>query len=112
MKKKLIITESQLSRILNINESTVHSTMVKKIKEFLDYGYEPSQAFVREGGEYFEKPMITVKLDDETISPKDLYEYLKEKFKMGDDFTKQVIEDWMFNKISEDYQLSKNVSMY
>ena len=52
-----------------------------------------------------------VKLDEEIISPKDLYEYLKTKFEMGDDFTKQIIQDWMFNKISEDYQLSKNVSM-
>ena len=112
MGKKIIITSSQFNRISSINESTMHSAMVKKIKEFLDYSYEPAQRFVREGGEYHEKPMVMVKLDEEIISPKELYEYVKSKFNMGEEFTKQVIRDWMFNKISEDYQLSKNVSMY
>lgn len=111
MGKKLIITKNQYNRLVSITESTAHSSMVKTIKEFLDNGYEPVQRFVRKGGEYFEKPMVMVKLDEEIISPKDLYEYLKSKFNMGDDFTKQVITDWMFNKISEDYQLTKNVSM-
>jgi hypothetical protein len=30
---------------------------------------------------------------------------------MGDEFTKQVIRDWMYGKISDDYLLSKNVPM-
>jgi hypothetical protein len=111
MGKKLIITKGQFDKIKSITESTAHGTMVKNIKEFLDNSYEPVQRFVRKGGEYFEQPMVMVKLDEEIISPKDLYEYLKTKFEMGDDFTKQIIQDWMFNKISEDYQLSKNVSM-
>jgi hypothetical protein len=81
------------------------------MKEFLDNNYEPAEKFVREGGEYFEKPMIMVKADEEIISPKDLYEYMKYKFKTGDDFTKQVIKDWMFNKITDNYSLSKNVSL-
>jgi hypothetical protein len=109
MKKKLIITESQYKRI--IVESNVYSGIVKQMKEFLDKNYEPVEKFVREGGEYFEKPMIMVKADEEIISPKDLYEYMKYKFKTGDDFTKQVIKDWMFNKITDDYSLSKNVSL-
>jgi len=109
MKKKLIITESQYKRI--ILESNIHGGMVRQMKEFLDNSYEPVEKFVREGGEYFEKPMIMVKADEEIISPKDLYEYMQYKFEMGDDFTKQVIKDWMFNKITDDYQLSKNVAM-
>lgn len=109
MKKKLIITESQFKRI--ISEADIHGGMVKQMKEFLDKSYEPVEKFVREGGEYFEKPMIMVKADEEIISPKDLYEYMKYKFEMGNDFTKQVIRDWMFNKITDDYQLSKNVAM-
>jgi len=109
MKKKLIITESQYKRI--IVESNVYSGIVKQMKEFLDKNYEPAEKFVREGGEYFEKPMIMVKADEEIISPKDLYEYMKYKFKTGDDFTKQVIKDWMFNKITDNYSLSKNVSL-
>ena len=112
MKKKLIITEGQLERLkTNLKESTIHSNIVKQMKEDLDMNYEPVEKFVREGGEYFEKPMIMVKADEEIISPKDLYEYMKYKFEMGNDFTKQVIRDWMFNKITDDYQLSKNVAM-
>jgi hypothetical protein len=110
MGKKLIITKSQFDR-LTISEATVHSTMVKKLKDFLDKSYEPVEKLVRQGGEYFEKPMLMVKADEEIISPKDVYEYLKTKFEVSDEFVKQVIRDWMFNKISEDYQLSKNVSM-
>jgi hypothetical protein len=109
MKKKLIITESQFNRI--IVEMDIHGGMVRQMKEFLDMSYEPVQKFVRKGGEYFEKPMIMVKVDEEIISPKELYEYMKYKFKTGDDFIKQVIKDWMFNKITDDYQLSKNVSL-
>lgn len=89
----------------------MHGSIVKQMKEFLDAGYQPVDRFVREGGEYYEKPMIMVKLDEEIISPKDLFEYMKYKFEMGDEFTKQVIRDWMFNKITDDYQLSKNVGL-
>ncbi len=112
MRKKLIINERQLKMLKqNIMENDVHSGVVKQMKEFLDNAYEPVQKFVREGGEYFERPMVMVKVDEEVISPKALYEYLKYKFNMGEEFTKQVIRDWMFNKISDDYQLSKNVAL-
>ena len=112
MRKKLIITESQYKKLEQIlTENTAHSNMVRQMKEFLDYGYEPVQKFVREGGEYYNRPMIMIKLDEEIISPKALFEYLKSKFNAGDEFTKQVIRDWVSGNISEDYQLSKNVSM-
>lgn len=113
MKKKIIITESQFKRLeKSLKESTAHSSVVKQIKTELDANYEPIEKFVREGGEYFEKPMVMVKADKETITPKSLYEYLKYKYKMGDEFTKQVIRDWMYGNISDEYQLSKNVSMF
>lgn len=112
MRKKLIITESQYKKLEQIlTENTAHSNMVRQMKEFLDYGYEPVQKFVREGGEYYNRPMIMIKLDEEIISPKALLEYLKSKFNAGDEFIKQVIRDWVSGNISEDYQLSKNVSM-
>jgi hypothetical protein len=60
----------------------------------------------------FETPMVMVKADEESITPKDLYEYMKYKHKMGDEFTKQVIRDWMFGNITDGYLLSKNVTMY
>jgi len=112
MKKKLIITEGQFNRLQNIlTEGTAHSAYVRQMKEDLDANYEPVEKFVREGGEYFEKPMIMVKADNEVISPKSLYEYLKYKYKLGEEFTKQMIRDWMYGNISDDFSLSKNVPL-
>jgi hypothetical protein len=112
MKKKIIITESQLDRLKgNLYENSVHSAMVKQMKEELDSNYEPVAKFVREGGEYFERPMIIVKADKEIITPKSLYEYMKYKYKVNDEFIKQVIRDWVSNKITDDYGLSKNISL-
>ena len=112
MKKRIIITESQLERLkTTIKESSVHSNLVKTMKEDLDRNYQPVDKFVREGGEYFEKPMIEVKADGEVISPKALFEYLKYKYKLGEEFTKQVIRDWMYGNISDNYMLTKNVPL-
>jgi len=112
MRTKIIITEGQFNRLKNnLSEGVLHSTIVKQMKEDLDLNYEAIEKFVREGGEYNEKPMIKVKADNEVITPKSLYEYLKYKYKMGNDFTKQVIRDWMYGNISDDFNLSKNVSI-
>lgn len=112
MKKKLIITEGQLERLKRyLKEGSSHSDIVKQMREELDMNYSPIEKFVREGGEYFEKPMIIVKADEEAITPKSLYEYMKSKYKTGDDFTKQVIRDWMYGNISDDHRLSKNVAL-
>jgi hypothetical protein len=110
MKTKLIITESQLERLKTyILESDVQSSIIKQMKAELDANYTPTEQYAREGGEYHNMPMVTVKVDKEIISPKALFDYMKFKYKMGDEFTKQVISDWMFNKITDDYSLSKNV---
>ncbi len=106
--KKIIITESQYARL---TESNAYSRVVRQMKEELDENYEPIEKFVREGGEYFEKPMIMVKADGESITPKSLFEYLKYKYNMGEEFTKQVIRDWMYGKITPNFTLSKNVPM-
>jgi hypothetical protein len=112
MKKRLIITESQLERLkVNLNEGTVHSNMVKRMKEELDMNYAPIEKFVREGGDYHSQPMIMVKADEEAITPKALFEYLKHKYETGDDFIKQVIRDWVDGKITDDFRLSKNVAL-
>ena len=112
MKKKLIITEQQFERLkIVLAENNVHGNIVKQMKTELDANYEPIEKFVREGGEYYEKAMIMVKADNETITPKSLFEYMKFKYKVGDEFIKQVIRDWVYGKISDDNQLSKNVPM-
>jgi hypothetical protein len=110
MKTKLIITEGQFEKLKTyITESEVYTSVVKQIKDELDGNYTPTQSYVRSGGEYMSKPMITVKVDDEVITPKALFDYLKFKYKVNDEFIKQVIKDWMFGRISDTYQLSKNV---
>lgn len=111
MKKRIVITERQYNNLTKILNENAHSAMVKKMKEDLDMNYTAVDKFVREGGEYFEKPMIEIKADGEVISPKSLYEYMKYKYNMSDDFTKQVVNDWVFNRITDDYRLSKNVAM-
>lgn len=93
-----------------ISETYGHAMIVKRLKEFLDANYTPTNTYVREGGEYHDMPMVKINVDEEIISPKALYEYMKYKFELGDEFTKQVIRDWMFGNISDDYQLTKNVS--
>ena len=112
MKNKLIITESQLERLkIRMNEDSVHSIMVRRMKEELDKNYSVMEKFVREGGEYKRTPMIEILADNEVISPRDLYEYMLSKHKAGKEFTKQVIRDWMFGNINDNYQLSKIVPM-
>ena len=112
MKKKVIITESQFERVKRIlSETNLHNRMVREMKTFLDSNYTPTESFVREGGEYSSTPMIKVNLDEEMISPKELYEYLLYKFKLGEDFTQQVIRDWVDGKIGDNHMLSKNVSL-
>lgn len=111
MKNKLIITESQLTRLKHfLSESTAHSSIVRQMKEELDANYTPTENFAREGGDYKPMKMVKVNLDEEIISPKDLFDYMQFKYKTNEDFTKQVIKDWMFGKITDDFQLSKSVS--
>lgn len=130
MKKKLIITESQLERLkVTLHEQNSHALIVKQLKNELDANYEPIDKFVRKGGEYSPSAMVRVKTDEEEISVKDLYEYLKYKFKIGEDmvdetdggkpktrpsseFLKQVIRDWMSGQITDDFSLSKNVPLH
>lgn len=106
---KLIITERQFGLIKQyLNESNAHEHLVEKLVQDLNANYEPMVGTIREDGEYFDKPMVKVKVDEDSITPKDLYEYFKKKYKLGDEFTKQVIRDWMFGTLKGN-MLSKNV---
>lgn len=110
--KRLIISEAQLEvvRTYELNESD-HSIIVKKIVDDLNLNYEPIVGTYRKGGEYFEKPIIKIKADNDKISPKDLLYYLKFKNKnLNIEFLKQVILDWVNNDI-KDYSLTKNISV-
>lgn len=112
MKKKLIITESQLARLKQLlAESSKTALMVEKMKKDLDSHYTISNQFVKEGGEYTDAPMIKINVDGELISPKDLYDTMQYKYKNSREFTEQVIRDWFDGKITKNHMLSKNVSL-
>lgn len=109
MSTKLIITENQYSKLLKfINENNFHEKLVEMLVSDLDMNYEPMLGIMREEGEYFEEPMVRIKVDKSEITPKELFEYFKKKYKLGDNFTKQVIQDWMFGNIKNN-MLTKNV---
>lgn len=108
MTTKLIITEKQLSILKQKLNENAHESWVQKLEEDLNLNYEPMLGVVREEGEYHEEAMIKIKADDTETNVRGLYEYFKKKYKLGDEFTKQVIRDWMFGKI-KDNRLSKNV---
>lgn len=108
---KLIITEKQLNILQKyVNESGYYDSLVERLVTDLNQNYEPMLGIVREDGEYHEEPMIKIKADDSSITPKDLFEYFKKKYQLGDDFTQQVIRDWMFGTLDGN-RLSKNVSI-
>lgn len=115
MKKKLIITESQLERLkLKLNEETQHGRTVKKIKDILDSSYEPIEKYIRKGGEYSNSAMVKNKIDDEEISIAQLFKYLKHATGLGDEnaeIIKQTIKDWMFGTLGDNNTLSKNIPL-
>lgn len=106
---KLIITEKQLDALRkHINENKSYDSLVEQLVNDLNKNYEPMLGIMREDGEYHEEPMIKIKVDETEITPKDLFEYFKKKYNLGDDFTQQVIRDWMFGTLDGN-RLSKNV---
>lgn len=107
MSVKLIITERQLAVI---KENNFHASLVEKLVSDLNANYEPMLGVMREEGEYHEQPMIKVKIDDRSITPKELFEYFKKKYRLGNDFIQQVIKDWAFGTL-KDNKLSKNVTI-
>jgi hypothetical protein len=110
--KKIKITEQQFKKLeMTLSENAVHTNLVKQIKTELDANYLPTMKFVRKGGEYSEQPMVMVLADEEVISPESLFDYVKYKYKVKDEFIKQVISDWMFGKIGDNFILSKNIAL-
>jgi hypothetical protein len=110
--KKIKITEQQFKKLeMTLSENAVHTNLVKQIKTELDANYLPTMKFVRKGGEYSEQPMVMVLADEEVISPESLFDYIKYKYKVKDEFIKQVISDWMFGKIGDNFILSKNIAL-
>jgi hypothetical protein len=111
MSVRLIITEQQYKSLeKRLSENRIYTSVVEKLKNDLDMNYEPIVGVIRKGGEYVEKPMIKIKVDGESITPKALFDYLKYKYKLGDEFIKQVVTDWSHGRIKNN-NLSKNVAL-
>lgn len=112
MKKKIIITEKQMALIVNlIKENNVQDRVLARIIEDLDLNYEPAMGVHEIGNEFYNTPMISKKVTGDTITPKDLYEYLDHKFNgLNKEFIKQVIVDWYHGRLQKGGRLSKNIS--
>lgn len=113
MKKKIIITERQMGLIVKLlKENSVHDRILGRMVEDLDLNYEPAMGTHEIGNEFYNTPLISKKVTGDTITPKDLFEYLDHKFQgLNKEFIKQVITDWYHGRLSEGGGLSKNVGV-
>lgn len=112
MARKVIILESQLKAITDyIYENDNHQMLVRRVAADLDLNYEPNMGTYKKGGEYYEKPMVSNKVNQELMTPKSLFDYMMYKYKLGEDFLKQTINDWYKGNLKGSYKLSKNVSI-
>lgn len=111
MKQKLIISEEQYIKLTEfINETNVYENKIEDIVKHLEMNYKKAIEKYRDGNDYKQRKVFEIIADGDIISPKDLLIYLKSKFKVGDEFLKQLLDDWCDNKI-KDGRLSKNVAL-
>jgi len=95
----------------HICEADAHETMVRRIVADLDLNYEPSQGTYKKGGEYHEEPMILNIVSQELMTAKSLSDYIQYKYKLGEGFIQQIINDWYKGNLSGSDNLSKNISI-
>lgn len=114
MKTKIIITESQYNRLIKpmLNESVL-SIVLDDIISDLDKNYDRVTATIKGYRDYQNKPRIKVLVDGSIITAQQLLNYLKGKYKdkCGEDFLKQVIDDWYHENIKNG-MLSKNITLW
>lgn len=109
MSTKLIITEQQYYKLqASLREGSMHENLVELLVNDLNSNYEPMIGMVYENGEYHNIPMVKNKIDETETTVKNLYEYFMKKYGLGEAFTEQVIQDWMYGRI-KDNKLSRNV---
>lgn len=110
-KRKLVINESQFKFLENIIiESNNYDRNLKSVMNDLDLNYEPAVGTKEIGNEFFHEAAISKKVNGETITVPQLFEYLKHKYKgIEDDFLKQCVTDWGSGYYKEHGKLSKNI---
>lgn len=112
MTKKIIITELQYNKLLSlINENDFH-IILGDVVDDLNKNYKAVKAVVKGYHDYNEEPRIKVVVDGSVISDLDLLNYMKYKYHAvcGENFLKQVIDDWYHGRI-KDGMLSKNITL-
>lgn len=111
MKKKLIITENQLKMLTSVlSEGNHYNNVVNRIAEDLTKNYRKAVEHYRDGNEYRTRDVFEIIIDGQLISPENLLEYLKLKYNYGENFLKQVIQDWCDDNIKDGF-LSKNIGL-
>jgi hypothetical protein len=110
---KLVINENQYNKLSKMLISEGDYTLIlNDIRNNLDRNYKKVSAVVKNTIDYNNKAMIEVVVDGSLITPKQLLNYLIEKYGdfCGEPFLKQVISDW-FNNSFNDGLLSKNIKI-
>ena len=110
--KKLIITETQYKTLKNLLSEGDYHIVLNKVVEDLNKNYKKVTAVVNNNRDYVEESRFEVKADESVISAKGLLEYFKFKYheSCGEEFLKQVIDDWYHDRI-KDGLLSKNITL-
>lgn len=113
MGKRIKITEQQVGVIIDsIFEDNNRERMVGKISGFLNQNYEPTKGTYKQGGEYHETGMLINKVNDEMITIKSVFDYIKYKFEgISEEFIKQILVDFMKGNLSKNNNISSNVQM-
>ena len=113
MKKKLIISETQLKKIANyIAENTRYKEMVETIVSDLEKNYKKAIETYEDvvSGDYQQRKVFEIKVSGELIDPLALSEYIQKKYKVGKEFSQQILDDWCSGSINNGL-LSKDVNI-
>jgi hypothetical protein len=112
MKRRIIITEQQLSNLIGfLNETDEFNHFIMRILKDLKLNYEPAVASVSDGIEYSLQQLVTKKVDGEKATLQSVKNYLCTKNSdLNPEFVGQVIYDWYYGNINEkNPRLSRNV---
>lgn len=111
-KKKLIINESQFNFLKSsIVENFNYGRILNSVMEDLNLNYEPAIGAKEIGNEFFNEPLITKKVNGETITLDLLLDYLNHKNNgISPEFLKQCITDWGSGYYKKNGKLSKNIN--
>jgi len=75
MKRKIILSESQLLKL----KENIHSSIVKTIKNELDKNYERVISTQPNDSDFINEPMIKIIVNNEVTTPQSLANYLQKK---------------------------------